>query len=141
MVPIKRKIKKEFVLPGDIALTEIYVITDNRNRIKPIRWLGNSKQTIKEFPDVEKRIAGKQLLRVQKNLMPNDWKPMGTIGPGVVEIRIRAAGEYRVIYVSKFSDAIYVLSAFQKKTQKTPRSEILRAKNEYKKIKHLKVEK
>ncbi|MCW5822271.1 MAG: type II toxin-antitoxin system RelE/ParE family toxin [Cyanobacteria bacterium TGS_CYA1] len=109
--------------------------------MKPINRLGNSKQTIREFPEAEKRIAGKQLLRVQKNMMPNDWKPMGTIGPGVVEIRIHAAGEYRVIYVSKFPDAIYVLSAFQKKTRKTPRSEILRAKKEYEKIKYFKVEK
>lgn len=122
-------------------MTKIYAFTDNRIKIKPLKWLGNSRQSIQKFPKTEKQIAGKQLLQVQKNKMPDDWKPMGSIGPGVIEIRIHTKSEYRVIYVSKFPDAIYVLTAFEKKTQKTPRHEILRAKKAYEKIKHLKAQK
>ena len=49
---------------------------------------------------------------------------MSTIGPGVREIRIHVEGEFRVIYIAKFEEAIYVLHAFQKKTQKTSKKDI-----------------
>ncbi len=49
---------------------------------------------------------------------------MPTVGPGVREIRIRAGGAYRVFYVAKFEEVIYVLHAFQKKTQKTVKQDI-----------------
>jgi phage-related protein len=58
-------------------------------------------------------------------LDPMDWKPMKTIGAGVREIRVQdAAGVFRVIYVLHSADAIYVLNAFHKKTQKTPKYEL-----------------
>jgi len=56
--------------------------------------------------------------RVQRGLEPTDWKPMTSIGQGVREIRIQEQGQYRIIYVAKFEDAVYVLHAFRKKTQK-----------------------
>jgi phage-related protein len=50
---------------------------------------------------------------------------MNTVGRGVQEIRIReAAGAFRVLYVAKFDDAIYVLHCFQKKTQKTSKADL-----------------
>ncbi len=50
---------------------------------------------------------------------------MNTVGRGVREIRIRdAAGAFRVLYVAKFDDAIYVLHCFQKKTQKTSKADL-----------------
>lgn len=56
---------------------------------------------------------------------PSDWKPMPTIGAGVREIRIReVTGAYRVIYIATLPDAIHVLHAFQKKTQKTARRDL-----------------
>lgn len=51
--------------------------------------------------------------------MPTDWKPMPTIGAGVAEIRIRGRVEHRLIYVAKFEEAVYVLHAFGKKSQRT----------------------
>lgn len=48
--------------------------------------------------------------------MPSDFKPMLNVGPGAYEIRVRVMGEWRVIYVAKFDDEVYVLHAFQKKT-------------------------
>ena len=56
---------------------------------------------------------------MQQGLDPDDWKPMQTVGPGVCEIRIHAAGAHRVFYVATRAEAIYVLHAFEKKTQKT----------------------
>lgn len=67
---------------------------------------------------------GYQLRRVQQGLMPTDWKPMATVGPGVTEIRIRGRVEHRVLYVAKFEDAVYVLHAFPKKTQRTRKADL-----------------
>jgi phage-related protein len=64
--------------------------------------------------------------------MPDDFKSMSGIGPGVHEIRIRdASGAFRVIYVVRFEEAIYVLHAFQKKTQKTAPLDIELARQRY----------
>jgi phage-related protein len=60
---------------------------------------------------------------------------MLNIGKGVREIRIRdKSGQFRVIYVAKFKDAVHVLHAFQKKTQKTSKTDIELAKKRYKEI-------
>jgi phage-related protein len=87
---------------------------------KPIRWQGSSLDDLKEFPESARREAGAQLNRVQAGLDPDDWKPFSDVGAGTREIRVRDAdGAFRVMYVAKFEDAIYVLHCFQKKTQKT----------------------
>jgi phage-related protein len=96
--------------------------------MKDIQFIGRSLESIRDFPDVAKREAGYQLDRVQHGLDPIDWKPMSSIGPGVREIRIKHEGQYRVIYIAKFEEAIYVLHAFQKKTQKTNKQDIDAAK-------------
>ena len=69
--------------------------------------------------------------------MPSDWKPMKTIGSGVAEIRIRGRIEHRIIYVAKFDEAIYVLHAFQKKSQRTPKADIDLAKSRLQELKAL----
>ena len=71
------------------------------------------------------REAGHELYQVQKGLDPSDWKPMPTIGAGVREIRIRdRIGAYRVIYIVILADAIHVLHAFQKKSQRTAQRDL-----------------
>jgi len=60
---------------------------------------------------------------------------MKSIGAGVREIRIRCAnGAYRVIYTAKIRNTIYVLHAFQKKTQRTPQKDIELARKRLKEI-------
>ena len=86
---------------------------------KPLIWLGSSRRDLRAFPALARRLAGFQLRRVQQGLDPDDWKPMQTVGPGVREIRIHIAGAHRVFYVATRAEAIYVLHAFEKKTQKT----------------------
>jgi phage-related protein len=81
--------------------------------------VGSSLDDLRNFPDEARRAAGFELRAVQNGLESSDWKPMQRIGPGVKEIRIRVLGEWRIIYVAKFRDAVCVLHAFQKKTRKT----------------------
>jgi phage-related protein len=102
--------------------------------MKPIKFLNKTVEEVRKFPADARREAGLQLFRVQCGQEPDDWKPMPSIGSGVREIRIRVKGQYRVIYIAKFQDAIYVLAAFQKKSQKTPKNMIAVAKRALKLI-------
>lgn len=76
-------------------------------------------------------MVGTALRQIQNGLIPSDFKPMTTVGAGVFEIRVRAGNQYRVIYVAKFSEAVYVLHAFVKKTQKTAAPDLELAHNRY----------
>jgi len=102
-----------------------------KKQTKQLRWLGDSLDAVKKFSDEAKRSAGHQLGLVQDGLDPQDWKPMEVVGPGTKEIRIRAETGYRVFYVAKFSEAVYVLHAFVKKTTKTSKQDIDLAKDRY----------
>ena len=87
---------------------------------KPLIWLGSSQRDLKAFPQDARSVAGFQLRRVQQGLEPNDWKPMSAVGVGVQEIHIHTGLEHRVFYVAKFTEGVYVLHAFEKRTRKTP---------------------
>ncbi len=102
---------------------------------KRIYFVGTALQELRAFPRESRREAGYQLERVQFGLEPSDWKPMPTVGRGVREIRIRHGGQYRVIYVAKIDDAVHVLHAFQKKTQKTRKRDVDIAVRRLKEIK------
>ncbi len=100
--------------------------------LKSVVFLGNSLDDLRAFPVSARQEAGHQIDQVQQGNAPDDWKPMPTIGQGVKEIRIRdAAGAFRVIYVAKFADAVYVLHCFQKKTQKTSKPDVDLAERRY----------
>lgn len=87
---------------------------------KEIRWIGSSYDDLVKFPGEPRRDAGFQLSKVQAGLEPEDWKPFDDVGPGTREIRIRDASSiFRVMYVAKFEEAVYILHCFQKKTQVT----------------------
>lgn len=84
---------------------------------------------LNDFPPDAKQRAGYQLFLVQQGDDPNDWKPMASVGPGVREIRVKGKdGAFRVFYVVSRPEAIYVLHAFQKTTQKTEKRDIDLAK-------------
>ena len=102
--------------------------------MKPLRFVGSSLDDLRSFPVEARRHAGFELYAIQRGLEPSDWKPMKTVGSGVREIRIRVLGEWRILYVAKFADAVYILHAFQKKTQKTSRSDIEIARKRFKQI-------
>jgi phage-related protein len=100
--------------------------------LKPIEFRDGALEDLRAFPQAARRAAGFQLDQVQRGREPDDWKPMNSIGAGVREIRIRdTAGAFRVLYVAKFEDAIYVLHCFQKKTQRTRKSDLDLAGHRY----------
>jgi len=97
--------------------------------MKPVQFLGNSLKCLREFPSDARQDAGRQIDRVQRGMQPDDFKPMPSIGKGVEEIRVwDESGTFRVIYTARRADAVYVLHAFQKKTQTTSKSDIELAK-------------
>lgn len=101
--------------------------------MKNLIFAGRTLEYLKNFPDKARREAGFQLDKLQQGEPPTDWKPMSSIAPGVQEIRISDAdGIFRVVYIAKFKEAIYALHAFQKKTQKTSKSDIDAANRAYK---------
>lgn len=101
--------------------------------MKVLHWVGTSLDDLKAFPKNARSEAGHDIRRVQSGLDPRDWKPMKSIGAGAREIRVRdQAGAFRVFYVVVRGDAMYVLHAFQKKTQKTEKRDIDLAKARFK---------
>lgn len=103
--------------------------------LKPLEFRGSALGDLRTFPSAARREAGFQLDRVQRGLEPGDWKPMATIGQGVREIRIRdEGGAFRIIYVTKFVEAVFVLHCFQKKSQRTAREDIALATQRYKEL-------
>lgn len=99
---------------------------------KPIEFRGSSLSDLRAFPLSARRDAGYQLDLVQQGLAPDDWKSMNTVGRGVKEIRIHdVAGAFRVIYLARLGDAVYVLHCFQKKTAKTRQADLDLAAQRY----------
>lgn len=105
---------------------------------KPLSWAGSAYKDLTDdnnFPLEARKIAGKQLRKVQRGEEPDDWKPFEEIGAGAKEIRIKLSdGAFRVMYVAKFSEAVYVLHCFKKKSQKTSQQDKDLAKQRYKLI-------
>jgi len=99
---------------------------------KPIVWIGSSRRDLGDFPEEARRKAGFELRAVQRGDEPSDFKPMPTIGPGAYEIRIQTGDAFRLFYVSKFDEGLYVLHAFQKKTQKTSKQDIAIGRQRFK---------
>lgn len=103
--------------------------------MKPVVFRGTSLDDLRAFPSRARREAGHQLDQVQRGLDADDWKPMTTVGQGVKEIRIRdASGAFRVIYVAKFAEAVFVLHCFQKKTEQTSKADVALATKRYREL-------
>jgi phage-related protein len=102
---------------------------------KPLRWVGSSRRDLRDFPPEARREAGFNLDRVQTGRTPRNWKPLDGVGTGVIEIRITTSEggtrEHRVVYVARFSEGVYVLHAFEKKSRKTSRHDVDVAKARY----------
>lgn len=107
------------------------MLMDDENE-KAIDWRGSSLVDLLAFPADARKAAGFELSKVQRGVEPGNWKPMSGCGAGVCEIRLYAfAGAFRVVYVAKFNEVIYVLHSFQKKTAKTSRHDIQIIKSRY----------
>ncbi len=102
--------------------------------LKPVVFLGRSKRTIKKFPEEARKNAGAEIKLLQLGQLPTDWKSMKGIGLGAREIRIHHPHEHRVIFVASYPEAIYILHAFEKKSEKTNPLHIQVARQNYAKI-------
>jgi phage-related protein len=105
---------------------------------KPLEFVGAAKKEMQGFPKLARWLAGEGLRAVQWGDVPPDWKPMTSVGPGACELRVRTdeggTVHHRVIYVAKFPEAVYVLHAFEKKSQQTPRIHLDVAAARYKQL-------
>jgi phage-related protein len=93
--------------------------------LKVLAFRGTALRDLQGFPPTARREAGWQLYQVQRGRMPDDYKFMRSVGPGVLEIRISdEAGAFRLIYVAKHEEKVFVLHCFQKKSMRTSRADI-----------------
>jgi phage-related protein len=102
--------------------------------MKELEFVGTSLDELKKFPDEARRRAGWELDTLQRGGTPTDFKPMPAVGAGVYELRVHAAGEWRVMYTAKFKNVVYVLHAFSKKTQKVRVEDIELAAKRYRQV-------
>ena len=102
--------------------------------MKELKFIGSSLADLADFPEAARRTAGFELWQVQVGAMPSDFKHMPTVGAGAYEVRIKVGGQWRVIYVSKHVEAVYVLHCFHKTTQRTAQADIELAAKRYKLI-------
>ncbi|WP_103028541.1 type II toxin-antitoxin system RelE/ParE family toxin [Salinibacter altiplanensis] len=104
---------------------------------KPVSWVGSSLADIREFPESARRDAGFELNLVQKGEQPTDFKYMKSVGSGVYEIRVRGedSDQYRVMYIAKYEEAVFVLHAFQKTSSETEKKDIDLARDRLKAVK------
>lgn len=103
--------------------------------MKPVRFLGDSRKVLREFPKDARHEAGYQLQRLQAGRPAEDFKPMRPIGAGVEEIRIsEESGAYRVVYTARLAEAVYVLHAFQKKTRATSQRDVEVARERFRQL-------
>lgn len=101
---------------------------------KSVVWRGSSLRDVRGFSPPGRRAVGRQVRRLQEGKEPTDWKPLSTVGTGVIEIRLHADGEYRVIVAARFAEAIYVLHAFVKKSRKTPIPDLTLARRRFREL-------
>jgi phage-related protein len=100
--------------------------------VKPVRFLGDSLESIRQFPEHARHDVGYQLEQVQHGRSPADFKPMPSVGKGVEELRVwDESGTYRVMYVARLPGAVYVLHAFQKKARATNQRDVELARKRY----------
>lgn len=103
--------------------------------MKQLAFLGSSLDDLADFPADARRASGYESRQVQRGLMPSDFKPLFTVGPGAYENRVHVLGDWCVVYAARFEQSVYVLHAFQKKSRKTRKEDIDLARERYKNIK------
>jgi phage-related protein len=109
--------------------------------LRSVVWLGDTKKTLRAFPEGAQKLLGDELQLIQFGGMPKDTKPFKGVGSGVVEIALRYASDaYRVVLAVQVGRRIYILHAFQKKSKKgieTPKRDVDLIKRRYAEAKEL----
>lgn len=93
----------------------IYIKTDITTPLKPVRFVGDVLQRLRDFPNEARQDVGYQLDRIQRGLQPTDFKPMPSIGRGIEDIRVwDESGTFRVIYTARLAHTVYVPTLFRR---------------------------
>jgi phage-related protein len=99
-------------------------------------WEGDSKEVLKAFPEEVAQNLGFGLWQLQQGERPHDYRPLPSVGPGVFELRDQdQRAWYRVVYLSRIEDVIYVLHCFEKKSREMPRKDFEKARQRFKTVK------
>ena len=97
---------------------------------------GDSREVLKGFPDDVKQNFGFELWQLQQGERPSDYRPLPSIGAGVFELRDQdERAWYRVVYLSRIADVVYVLHCFEKKSREMPRKDFEKARQRLKVVK------
>jgi phage-related protein len=106
------------------------------SRLATIVWEGDSREVLKDFPESVRQNFGFELWQLQLGERPSDYRPLTSVGPGVFELRDQDnRAWYRVVYLSRIEDVIYVLHCFEKKSREMPRKDFEKAKQRLKAVK------
>jgi phage-related protein len=107
--------------------------SDDEHAAADVAWEGDSLAVLRSFPKRVRSYLGADLRRLQLGETPHDSRPMKTIGNRVFELRQQdARGWYRLVYLAKIENTIYVLHCFEKHSRKTPRRDLEIAKSRLK---------
>jgi phage-related protein len=97
-------------------------------RNRPLLWVASSKRDYREFPAQVQDGFGFELFLAQTGQHPPSAKPLKGLGTGMLELIENFDGDtYRAVYTVQFSEAVYVLHAFKKKSKrggKTPQTDV-----------------
>jgi phage-related protein len=108
----------------------------DENRLATIAWEGDSREVLKGFPEGVRQNFGFELWQLQLGERPSDYRPLPSIGAGVYELRDQdQRAWYRVVYLSRTNNVIYVLHCFEKKSREMPRKDFEKAKQRFKAVK------
>jgi phage-related protein len=129
---VKRHTKKSYTgNPYDDKLN----VDSEVPALAQVAWLGDSRDVLRSFPAGAQQDLGYALYQVQLGQMPPDSKPMKIVGPGVYELREQdERAWYRVFYLKKIANVVYVLHCFEKRTAQTEQKDIEVAKQRLKRL-------
>jgi phage-related protein len=101
-----------------------------------VAWEGDSKEVLQSFPEDVRQNFGFELWQLQQGERPSNYRPLPSIGSGVFELRDQdERAWYRVVYLSRIQDVIYVLHCFEKKSREMPRKDFEKARQRLKTVK------
>lgn len=107
-----------------------------RPKLAAIVWEGDSLEVLKSFPEAVTQNFGFELWQLQQGERPKNYRPLPSIGSGVFELRDQdERGWYRVVYLSRIDDVIYVLHCFEKKAREMPGKDFQKSKQRFRAVK------
>jgi len=106
-----------------------------RPQFATVAWEGDCLEVLRAFPEGVRQNLGFELWQLQQGQRPADCRPLPSVGAGVFELRDQdERAWYRVVYLSRINDVIYVLHCFEKKSREMPRRNFETAKRRLKAV-------